>query len=314
MKNQILNVVKIILIILSAMLMFCSSSQTAFGQCQNTFKYPSSDITASKYNDIVVIATEQYAGDYFGIKNLVLNKTYRFASSDTNDYITVRDIQSGALLSHGNTPHDFSVGSGPDIVQVHINLSNPPCGEQYSNRTTTAQCTNCPDVPPMIGVNNSTMQATLDVGGEIKLGDSGRNPVPGMIRWNDTAQDFEGYNGTKWVSLTQSNVTGQFGKLKPSELNEDHKLTASDGAADERFGNSVSISGNYAVIGAHWAFIGSNSYQGSAYIFHRDGTSWTQQAKLTASDGDVEDIFGNSVSISGDYAIVGAYGDDIGSN
>ena len=45
-------------------------------------------------------------------------------------------------------------------------------------------------------------------------------------------------------------------------------------------------------------------------IFTRSGTSWTEQAKLLASDGAEYDEFGGSVSISGDYAIIGAYGDD----
>ncbi|MEN6326080.1 MAG: S-layer homology domain-containing protein [Syntrophomonas sp.] len=81
-------------------------------------------------------------------------------------------------------------------------------------------------------------------------------------------------------------------------------LTASDGAAGDLFGYSVSISGDYAVVGAYW----KNSQQGKAYIFKRDGTAWTQQAVLTASDGAAGDDFGYSVSISGDYAVVGAYG------
>jgi hypothetical protein len=89
---------------------------------------------------------------------------------------------------------------------------------------------------------------------------------------------------------------------------QQQKLTASDGAADDRFGISVSISGDYAIMGAYY----DDSWKGSAYIFKRDGTSWSQQQKLTASDGDANDFFGWSVSISGDYAIVGAYYDDAG--
>ncbi|MBK7093853.1 MAG: FG-GAP repeat protein [Saprospiraceae bacterium] len=162
----------------------------------------------------------------------------------------------------------------------------------------------------MVGVNNPSMQATLDVGGEIRVGDSGRNPVAGMIRWNDDAQDFEGYDGSKWLSLTKSNIPGQFGKPKPSELIEDQKITASDGGTDDYFGTSVSISGDYAIIGADH----DNAIQGSAYIFNRNGTSWIQQAKLTSSDGAAGDYFGASVSISGDYAVIGAKYDDIGSN
>jgi hypothetical protein len=87
------------------------------------------------------------------------------------------------------------------------------------------------------------------------------------------------------------------------------KLNASDGAADDYFGRSVSISGDYAIVGAHGnADSGSNS--GSAYIFKRNGISWGEQAKITASDGAASDYFGYSTAISGDYAIVGAHLDD----
>jgi hypothetical protein len=91
---------------------------------------------------------------------------------------------------------------------------------------------------------------------------------------------------------------------------QQQKLTASDGAAWAYFGRSVSISGDYVIVGAE-----ENDASGSAYIFWRDGISWSQQAKLTASDGAAGDYFGWSVSISGDYAIVGAsYDDDKGTD
>ncbi|MCP4105940.1 MAG: hypothetical protein GY749_10450 [Desulfobacteraceae bacterium] len=91
--------------------------------------------------------------------------------------------------------------------------------------------------------------------------------------------------------------------------NQQTKITASDATESDCFGYSVSISGDYAIIGAHWDD-DNGSKSGSAYIFNRDGTSWTQQAKITASDAASEDYFGKSVSIWGDYVIVGAYGDD----
>jgi hypothetical protein len=84
------------------------------------------------------------------------------------------------------------------------------------------------------------------------------------------------------------------------------KLTASDGAAWDRFGCSVSIDGERMVVGA----FGDNSGSGSAYVFRYDGTDWVQEGKLTPSDGATGDYFGYSVSISGDRVVVGAYGDD----
>jgi hypothetical protein len=87
------------------------------------------------------------------------------------------------------------------------------------------------------------------------------------------------------------------------------KLLPSDGEIGDQFGNSVSISGDTAIVGAH-----SNDYKGdrsgSAYIFIRDGAGWTQTSKLVADDGAEWDEFGMSVSISGDTAIVGACFDD----
>ena len=85
---------------------------------------------------------------------------------------------------------------------------------------------------------------------------------------------------------------------------EQAKLLASDGATADNFGGFVSIDGDYVIVGA-----AGSGVAGAAYIFKRDETTWTQQAKLTASDGSANDNFGKSVSISGDYAIVGAWGD-----
>ena len=90
---------------------------------------------------------------------------------------------------------------------------------------------------------------------------------------------------------------------------EQQMLTASDRTGTDLFGISVSISGSYAIVGAR----DDDSSAGSAYIFVRSGTTWTQQQKLTASDRASNDLFGHSVSISGDSAVVGApYNDDYG--
>ena len=84
------------------------------------------------------------------------------------------------------------------------------------------------------------------------------------------------------------------------------KLTASDGAASDYFGVSVSSSGDTAIVGAYYDDHAGGTDAGSAYVFVRNGDTWTEQAKLTASDGAAGDTFGNSVSISGETAIVGA--------
>ncbi|MBN2592970.1 MAG: FG-GAP repeat protein, partial [Sedimentisphaerales bacterium] len=84
------------------------------------------------------------------------------------------------------------------------------------------------------------------------------------------------------------------------------KIVAGDGQAGDEFGGSVSINGNYAVIGA----IGNDDAgedAGAAYIFIRSGNDWAQQARLIPSDGAAGDQFGNSVSIYDGYAVVAAH-------
>jgi len=79
------------------------------------------------------------------------------------------------------------------------------------------------------------------------------------------------------------------------------ELTASDGAAGDNFGFSVAVDADTAVIGAYYKAGG----QGAVYVFTRNGAVWSQQAKLTANDGQ-RDLFGTSVAVSGDTAVVGA--------
>ena len=82
---------------------------------------------------------------------------------------------------------------------------------------------------------------------------------------------------------------------------QEAKLTASDAAESDLFGLSVALSGDTALVGALFDDdAGSDS--GSAYVFKRSGTSWSQQAKLTASDAAADDTFGRSVALSGDTA------------
>jgi hypothetical protein len=114
-----------------------------------------------------------------------------------------------------------------------------------------------------------------------------------------------------------------------ADMTQTAKLTVSDGAAGDHFGNSVAISfspGIYTtgtdtvVVGAPDQAIGANAGQGSAYVFMNPGTGWTQTAKLTAADGSAGDHFGNSVAISfslvadSDVVVVGAPDDTIGAN
>lgn len=84
------------------------------------------------------------------------------------------------------------------------------------------------------------------------------------------------------------------------------ELTASDGAAGDKFGSSVALFDTTAIIGAIDHTVGTNSDQGVAYVFTGSGSAWTQAAELTASDGAANDQFGDAVAISGTTAVIGA--------
>jgi len=170
----------------------------------------------------------------------------------------------------------------------------------YSNEITS----------PKIGVNTTTPETTLDVNGTIKVGYTSNAPVAGMIRFNPTTQDFEGYNGLEWLSFTSRKDE----EWRGGNISEKVSATASGGAAGDNFGFSVSISGDYAIVGAWLKTVNNNTNQGKASIFVRSGTSWIEQAALTASDGASNDQFGYSVSIYGDYAIIGARYKNVGGN
>ena len=87
------------------------------------------------------------------------------------------------------------------------------------------------------------------------------------------------------------------------------KLAPNDAAPNDLFGWAVALDGDRAVIGASNKTTSSPS-AGAAYIFEESGGIWTQQQRLTASDGGQFDSFGISVALSGDDVVVGALGDD----
>jgi hypothetical protein len=87
------------------------------------------------------------------------------------------------------------------------------------------------------------------------------------------------------------------------------ELTSSDGGEGDSFAASVAIDGSTIVVGAPLANQGSSTHQGAAYVFIEPSSGWanaTQTAKLTASDGAANDLFGYAVAVSGTNIIVGA--------
>ncbi|WOF16453.1 PGF-pre-PGF domain-containing protein [Methanoplanus sp. FWC-SCC4] len=131
--------------------------------------------------------------------------------------------------------------------------------------------------------------------------------------YNDTAvvgAYNAGVGGQAYIFLRDSGGLGNWGQVRI--------LNGSDTAPVDRFGNSVSVSRNIAVIGAYEADPGALPDNcGQAYVFSKDNggpENWGQIAILNASDKADSDFFGNSVSVSGNIAVVGAWGASGGVN
>ena len=94
------------------------------------------------------------------------------------------------------------------------------------------------------------------------------------------------------------------------EWTQQAKLTPDDGDSGDGFGRSVALVGGTAVIGVYSEDNPNGDHAGSAYVFERTDGAWTQQAKLTADDGDNGDEFGETVALTEGKAAIGAPGDE----
>jgi hypothetical protein len=138
---------------------------------------------------------------------------------------------------------------------------------------------------------------------------------------------FDEYGGAAGVNGDQSDNSQPFSGAayvfvrEGTTWSQQAYLKASNPELDDRFGGSLAISGDTIVVGAAFedsAATGVNGAQGNgsfdsgaAYVFVREGTTWTQQAYLKASNTGSIDLFG-TCAISGDTIVVGAPGEDSG--
>jgi len=141
------------------------------------------------------------------------------------------------------------------------------------------------------------------------------NPITPSTR---TANDFFGcavaIDGDDLIIGAQgnNNTTGAvyiFRKNDETDLwEETQKILASDGAGNDQFGESISASGSYFVVGASFAESVAGDVNSGAVYVYKYGTTWYEVDKLTGTDESSYEgnHFGESVDINGDYIIVGS--------
>ena len=210
-----------------------------------------------------------------------------------------------------------SVSDGGSTITMH----------QYRQKAGTGNYGNWTDIPESAhGGNNAIghtvtrldrgktytflVRAVNSVGNSIASGEASAPTAPAAPS-NLSAAPGDGQAALTWDDPGNTTIT----KYELLQLAEESGLIASDGALNDRFGVSVAVDDDTAVVGAFqptYTDPDTNldvSRPGAAYVYIKDSNgAWSQQAKLTASDGADGDEFGISVAVDGDTVVVGARG------
>ncbi|MFT5029587.1 MAG: hypothetical protein ACI9VS_002028, partial [Candidatus Binatia bacterium] len=188
---------------------------------------------------------------------------------------------SGDTLVVGSFQDDIS--GRPDAGSAYIFERNQPSENDWGQSR---------KLIALDGASDDWFGASVSVNGDLVL--------IGAPADADNGDD----SGSAYLFGRNQSGGGQWGLVR--------KLLASDGSADDWFGWSVDIAGGFAAIGAY-RDDGAAVDSGSAYVFDRNeggADQWGQSARLLAADGEINDLFGFSVSVDGDNVVVGAYRND----
>jgi hypothetical protein len=276
-----------------------SWSQQAKLTATDAAAFDSFGASVSVSGDVIVVGRSASVSDsgsacIFTRNGDIWHELVELTASD----VATHDAFGGSVSISGDT---IVVGSRwDDVVQNGNSLSDAGSAYVFSEEGAVWSerdhliAFSAPRLPPEA---DASFGQTVAVDGDTMVVGSPRADLPGKYNAGAAFVYTRNYGGT------------------PFNTGDDYwqpeaKLTASDAAAFDEFGASVSISGNSIVVGSHWDDHAGESAAGSAYVFTRSGRSWSQQAKLTAFDATADDRFGSSVSISGDSIVVGSPYDD----
>lgn len=211
-------------------------------------------------------------------------------------------IRGGSFEALSGAPYDefgYSVAiSGNISVAGAVNGTVTDNGTAYVSQTT-----------PLIGANteHKRLDASDSAPGALfgsSVAVSGSTALVGA-RLHDV-----GANADQGAGYIFRNVDTGSGPVT-----QDLRLLAGDGAANDQLGRSAALSGNTALLGAHFHQVGANPGQGAAYVFrnvHLGSGNKTHDLKLVAGDGAASDFFGASAGLSGNIAVVGATHHNLG--
>lgn len=231
-------------------------------------------------------ASNADAGDFFGTSVTISGNTIAVgAHFEASNATGINGVQSNNVAGGSGAAYVF-VRSGTTWTQeAYLKASNA-------------------DNNDLFGLPVAISGDTLVVGAHAERGNS--------VGVNGNEADNSVQNaGAAYVFVRHGSTWTQQAYLKASNT----------GTPDDAFGDSVAISGNTIVIGAHGedsnaTGINGNEtdnsapWAGAVYVFTRTGTTWSQLAYVKASNTEQDDYFGISVAVSGSTIVVGADAED----
>ena len=234
-------------------------------------------------------ASNTDAGDLFGISVAISGDTVVVgAPFEASDATGVNGNQDNNNAQQAGAAYVFVRNGTTWSQQAYLKASNTDPGDEF-------------------GISVAVSGDTVVVGAHYE-----RSVARGVN--GDQTDNSACQAGAAYVFLRSGTAWSQQAYLKASNT----VAKSSCGMVNAQFGSSVAVSGETVVVGAlaedsnatgingdeddHSAF-----GAGAAYVFVRNGTTWSQQAYVKASNTDAGDAFGWSVAVSGDTVVVGTY-------
>jgi len=260
---------------------------------------PTVSITSPTDGDTFIVGDDvTFTATTFDADGDTLTLTW---NSDINgDFVPdSSDIYNGLVVGLHTitaTVNDGNGGITTDAVSITVNTNDIPVitllgdatvnltvGDSYTDAGATAADTEDGDITSSIVTVNPVDTTT-----------------PGTYIVTYDITDSDG-NAAIQVTRTVDVISGDVPLIQ--------EILSDDGERKNKFGHSVAIDGNTALVGAP----NNDKKRGAAYVYENIGGIWHQTQKLIADDRNINDHFGKFVAIDGNHMIIGSSTDNSGS-
>ncbi|MBC8257417.1 MAG: FG-GAP repeat protein, partial [SAR324 cluster bacterium] len=298
----------------------CSSSSTSATADNNTVTF--NTLSVATYSDCTIKVTDS-AGNfsntltistfvivvwkqesYIKAANNDAGDSFGYSVSISGDTMVVGAFREGSnqtTITNGTTASSNDSNSESGAVYVYKRTGTSWAQEAYIKAANN-------DAGDYFGISVSISGDTMVVGASRE----GSNQTT-ITNGTNASSDDSSTNGAVYVYKRTGTNWAQEAYIK-----------AANGDSSDSFGERVSIDNDTIVVGAIYeksnqttitngttaSSDDSNTQSGAVYVYKRTGTSWAQEAYIKAANNDAGDLFGISVSISGDTMVVGAFNED----